>query len=308
MQQIILIAVCIGIGVLLRWSGQLPETAGKTMGAWVVSVALPAAVLQNVNGIKLVHAPYWWLAAVTPWIGAILAIIVIGPLCAALGWSRERCGALILVAGWGNTSFVGLPMIAAFAGQKWIGLGIAIDLFGSYLALSTLGLAVASVASSRRFDWRLMLKRIVTFPPLIAVLVALATNRIERPEWFTQILEALAGTLTPLALATVGFMLPFERRPGRLAPLAAGIGFRLVVAPLAILVLFYLFPETGDPAARVAILEMAMPPMLAATILALDHDLEPELVALLNGVGIPLSMLTAAGWWSLSGSFRTFFP
>jgi hypothetical protein len=46
-------------------------------------------------------------------------------------------------------------------------------------------------------------------------------------------------------------------------------------------------------------LESAMPPMLGASIIAMDHDLEPDLVAVLIGVGVPLSMLTAWLWWSV---------
>jgi malate permease and related proteins len=46
-------------------------------------------------------------------------------------------------------------------------------------------------------------------------------------------------------------------------------------------------------------LEMAMPPMLGASIIAMEHDLEPDLIALLIGIGVPLSMLTTWGWWSL---------
>ncbi|MBV8797654.1 MAG: AEC family transporter, partial [Hyphomicrobiales bacterium] len=35
---------------------------------------------------------------------------------------------------------------------------------------------------------------------------------------------------------------------------------------------------------------------------ALESDLEPELVALAIGVGVLLSMFTAAAWWSLFSS------
>jgi malate permease and related proteins len=111
----------------------------------------------------------------------------------------------------GNTSFVGLPMIAAFVGSQWLGLGIVIDLFGSYLALSTLGLAIASIASAGRLDWRAVAKRIVTFPPFIAILIAFATNHLERPELLTQVFNSLAETLTPVALAAVGYALRFDR-------------------------------------------------------------------------------------------------
>ncbi|MEJ1975235.1 MAG: AEC family transporter [Acetobacteraceae bacterium] len=114
MQQIALIFVCLIIGILLRLTRRLPDTATKVLGGWVINVALPAAALHNVHDLTL-HDD-WWLAAATPWLGALLSIAVIVPLCRALNWSRQRTGALLLVAGWGNTSFVGLPMIIAFAG------------------------------------------------------------------------------------------------------------------------------------------------------------------------------------------------
>jgi predicted permease len=297
MQQIALIITCLVIGIILRLSGRLPDNSTKVLGGFVINVALPAAALRSVHELTL-H-PDWWFAAATPWIGALLAIATIVPLCRSFGWTSQRAGALLLVAGWGNTSFVGLPMIAAFAGTQWLGLGIVIDLFGSYLALSTLGLAVASIASAGKFDWRAVAKRIATFPPFIAILVAFATNHLGRPEWFAQIVGALAETLTPIALVAVGFALRLDRVSGRLAALGVGLCFRLIVAPLAIVLMYVALRGAGDPVAKVAMLEMAMPPMLGASIIAIDNDLEPDLVALLIGIGVPLSMLTAWAWWSV---------
>ncbi len=46
-------------------------------------------------------------------------------------------------------------------------------------------------------------------------------------------------------------------------------------------------------------LEAAMPPMLDASVIAIDNDLEPDLVQLLIGIGVPVSMLTIWGWWSI---------
>ncbi len=244
MQQIILIFVYLVIGVILRWSGRLPDTATKALGGWVINVALPAAALHSVHELELY--PDWWLAAATPWIGALVAIVMIVPVCRALGWSSKRTGALLLVGGWGNTSFVGLPMIAAFAGTQWLGLGIVIDLFGSYLALSTLGLVIASIASSGKFDWRAVAKRIATFPPFIAILVAFATNHLDRPDWLTQTITALADTLTPLALAAVGYALRFDRISGRLTALGVGLGYRLTAAPLVILLMYVALHQAGD--------------------------------------------------------------
>lgn len=300
MHEIALILACLAIGAALRASGRLPDNASKVMGGWVINVALPAAAIRSVHGLAL--KPDWWLAAATPWMGALLAIAALVPLCRALGWSRERQGALVLVAGWGNTSFVGLPMIAALAGSQWLGLGLVIDLFGSYLCLSTLGLAVAMIASAGRLDWRLIGKRIATFPPFLAILLALATNHLDRPDWLIAIISTLAGTLTPLALAAVGYALRLDRLSGRLAALGVGLGWRLAVAPLALVSLYVALGAAKDPVAKVAMLEMAMPPMLGASIIAMDHGLEPDLVALVIGIGVPLSMVTAWAWWTWIGT------
>ena len=139
----------------------------------------------------------------------------------------------------------------------------------------------------------------MTFPPFIAILIAFATNHLERPELLTQVFNSLAETLTPVALAAVGYALRLDRLSGRLAALGVGLVFRLIVAPLAMVLMYLALRQGGDPVAKVAMLEMAMPPMLGASIIAIDNDLEPDLVALLIGIGVPLSMLTAWGWWSI---------
>ena len=82
-----------------------------------------------------------------------------------------------------------------------------------------LAVAIAAVASSGKLDWREVGRRIVTFPPFIAIVVALVINDLDRPLWLTALLDALAGTLTPIALAAVGCALRFDRLKGHAAPI-----------------------------------------------------------------------------------------
>ncbi len=298
MPEVALILVGLLVGILLRASGRLPDAAPKVLVGWVINVALPATALVAVHDVTISEG--WWLAAASPWLGALLAVAVFVPLCRWLGWSKQRLGALILVGGWGNTSFVGLPMIAAYAGSQWMGLGLVIDLFGSYLALSLLGIAIATLCSGEHWTWRSLLRRVATFPPFLAILLALATNHLERPESLTFLLQAFSDTLTPLAMAAVGYAIRIGHLGKHLAPLVAGLGYRLLLAPLAAYAIYRMAGMMGDPVTRVALLEMAMPPMLGASAIALDHDLEPDLVALMIGIGIPLSMLTAPLWWQIA--------
>jgi malate permease and related proteins len=78
--------------------------------------------------------------------------------------------------------------------------------------------------------------------------------------------------------------------------LSVGLAYKLVLAP-AILSLLYLgLLGLHGPTTQVTLFEAAMAPMITAGIVAIDHDLDPPLVTMLLGIGIPLSFVTLAGW------------
>ncbi len=70
----------------------------------------------------------------------------------------------------------------------------------------------------------------------------------------------------------MGFALRLDHIGGRLAPLGVGLGFRLLVAPLALVLMYLAIGQAGDPVAKVAMLEMTMPPMLGASIIAMTTN------------------------------------
>ncbi len=57
----------------------------------------------------------------------------------------------------------------------------------------------------------------------------------------------------------------------------------------------------GGRIIQVTIFEAAMPPQIGAAIVAMEHKLEPALVALMVGIGIPLSFLTLLAWYYVLG-------
>src|SRR3546814_3232858 len=65
-----------------------------------------------------------------------------------LQWSRSRIGALTLVAGLGNTSFVGYPLIEALRGQEGLAYAVIADQGGCFIALAVGGVIVASIYRS----------------------------------------------------------------------------------------------------------------------------------------------------------------
>jgi len=296
MSNYLLLGACFLLGIVLRRSGRLPDNAAASLNGFVVHISLPALTLTYVHGLQL-HT-----SLILP---ALMAWVMFGIGCGffwlaakALGFSRATTGALTLTGGMANTSFVGLPMIETFYGPQFLGLGILIDQLGSYFVLSTLGILVASLYSSgRNVDAKAVLRRIVLFVPFQAFVLALLLMPLQYPIWLDDLLKRLGATLVPIALVSVGYQLQLSHVRGKASALAVGLLFKLVIGPALILLLFAGLLRSDWQVLSVTVFEAAMGPMIGASIVAMDHELDPPLLTLMVGVGIPLSFLTLPAWW-----------
>jgi predicted permease len=147
------------------------------------------------------------------------------------GLAKGEVGALVLTAGLANTSFVGLPMIEAYVGRDGLPLGIVIDQLGSYLALSTVGLLLAARYAGEQVGPRVMLRRLATFPPLIALVIALMLRPLPVPDAAYALLARIGDTVAPVALVAVGMQLRLGAISARLRSLSIGLAYKLVVGP-----------------------------------------------------------------------------
>jgi predicted permease len=216
---------------------------------------------------------------------------------------RAQVGALTLVGGFGNTSFVGLPMIETLHGRDGLGLGLLIDQLGSYLALSTLGVAAAAwYTAGPRVAPREMLHRILNFPPVIALALALLLRPLPFPQPLDMALARIGDTLAPLALLSVGMQLRLDGMREHVPALALGLGYKLILAPALVVGLLWSFDAAPGMTSNVSVIEAAMPPMIGAGIIAAQANLAPRLVSLMIGLGIPLGLVTATGWHWLFGA------
>lgn len=297
MNNIALLLLCFGLGIVLRASGRLPAAAPAALNGFVVNISLPALTIVTVQGLSL--QPQIALAALMPWLLFALGLAFFWMVGRVLRLPRPTIGALMLTGGLANTSFVGLPMIETWYGREFMGIGIVIDQLGSYLVLSTVGILVAGTSrdAAARLDWRAVARKIAGFAPFVALVVAFALRPFELPEIVTATLRRLADTLVPLALVSVGFQLRLSQLRGRIPVLALGLGYKLVLGPALILAVLVGGLGQGGTVIRVTVFEAAMGSMIGAAIVAMDHDLDPSLVTLMVGLGIPLSFLTLPAWW-----------
>jgi predicted permease len=203
----------------------------------------------------------------------------------------------MLVGGLANTSFVGLPMIEAFYGRSSIATGILIDQLGTYLVLSTLGITIAALYSHGSACASTVLRRIVSFPPLIALVLSLALMQVDYPTWLTEVLHSLGGTLAPLALVAVGLQLHLDRLRGNVSALVTGLTFKLLIGPILVTLMYVWCLHARGQTIQITLFESAMGPQIGGAIVAIQHDLNPTLITLMVGIGITLSFITLPAWW-----------
>ena len=300
MTNIGMLVACLVIGIVLRLTRRAPEDAHVGLNVFIIHVSLPAVILSQIHGLRL--TPELLLPVSMPWVLFALSVPVFMLLGRLLRFPAAITGALIMTAGLGNTSFIGLPMIETFYGPGDLSTGILIDQLGTYLVLSTLGITVACIYSAGTASRREIARRIFTFPPLIAVVVALALSPISYPVWLAGVFQRLGGTLAPLALVSAGLQLRLGQVRGIQVPLGAGLGFKLVVGPLLLALLYFGALSWHSETSRVTIFEAAMAPQIGGAIVALQHGLSAPVITLMVGIGIALSFLTLPIWYVALGT------
>jgi predicted permease len=162
-----------------------------------------------------------------------------------------------------------------------------------------LGITIAGIYSSGRPTAAAIVRRIALFPPFIALTAALLLMRVDYAPWFNALLQRLGDTLAPLALLSVGMQLRLGHIAEHKRNLALGLGFKLLLAPAAIWLLYVQLLGVHGQTIQVTLFEAAMPPMITAAIVAAEHDLDPELANLMVAMGIVLSFFTLGAWWYL---------
>jgi predicted permease len=295
MSNVVLLFLCMLIGIALRRYRRVPDNAHAAINGFVINVSLPALTLLQIHGIKLQSTLAY--AVAMPWLLFSIAVLFFWGVSRLLQFTPDTTGGLILVAGLGNTSFVGLPMIETFYGAHGMPIGILIDQLGTYLVLSTLGIAVAALFSSANASGGEIFRRIYTFPPFIALFVSLLLMPLDYPEWLVGVLHRLGDTLAPLALVSVGLQLRFDQLSGIRVPLSIGIAFKLFVGPALVMLVYVGLLRAAGNVVQITLFESAMGPMIGASIVAIQHRLNPPLITLLVGLGITASFVSLPLWW-----------
>lgn len=297
MINFLLIFFYLALGIVLQRVKRFPTNSYKLLNKIVIYYCLPALALYYIPKIHWNNQLLYPIGVA--WIGFAASFLLFRFLGNKYGWSKKLTGCLIITAGLGNTSFLGFPIIEALYGQEGMKTAILVDQPGTFVVLSTFGILVATLYSKGETSSLQIFKKIMLFPPFVTFIVACVMNifNFDFLEWIQFVLQKIGSGVTPLALISVGLQLRFESRSQHWRFLGLGLLYKLLLMPLLIYLLYVVILNQNSKMVEVAIMESAMAPMIAASILATTYGLKPRLSSMMIGFGIPISFITLAFWY-----------
>ncbi len=294
MAAYLIILTLIALGWIFARARVLPDATPDVLNRVVITLCLPALIVIHVPTLE----PSWSLfpLIVIPWMLLLFTVAAVLPLARWMALSREATAALLVLIPLGNTSFLGFPLVEALLGAEFIRLAVVYDQFGSFLIVCTHVLFVVGWYSDEANpDWRSMGRRIVSFPPFLALVFALLLGNAWFPNWLIDIAQRFADMLLPLVTLAVGMSLRLRLVRQDRWPLVIGLAGKLLVLPGLALGMAWLFNAEPDVAV-VAVLESGMPPMITAAALLTSAGLAVRLAPALVAWGVLCSALTVPFW------------
>jgi len=300
LESFFLILLYLAIGACCKHIKRFGPETPAVLNTFVLYIALPALILQKIPSLQF--SADLLIPALVPWLLLVIVVLLILAISRYLKWSKEVTVAMLIVLPLGNTSFLGFPMISAFFGDSYLPYALIYDQVGSFVALATYSTMLAAVYSpnhsTTNTGWsaRAMVMKIATFPPFIALVIALVMRGLPYPSLLQSLINQLAATLVPLIMIAVGYSFQWGFSGERFSPIAVGLTIKLMLMPFLVWAGCYSLGIEGK-AVDVTIFEAAMPPMISAGAIAITAGLAPRMVTALVGFGLMASFVTLPFWY-----------
>lgn len=282
----------VGIGFLLQRRLGLDMPTMVRLNFYFV---LPVIIYRSVVNAELTAAD----AATVMGFHVCMIVVLMGITylaAVARGVPRDQRYALLMTVIFYNSGNYGLPLQGfAFRGINRGEAAVSLQSFvmiTQNLSTFTLGILLASIGGTQDRHWKDNVRKVISFPPIYALLAALVTIESRRrlgvadaervqevllPFW--DALNYVADAFFAIALVTLGAQLALVRRgEHERYPVKLAVLLRLLIAPAIGLGLIYLFSLEGF-LAQVLLISTATPTAVNCLLLCVEFDNHPNMVA-----------------------------
>ena len=262
----------------------------KQLVDFIIYFSLPAIVFSKIYPLQLDTKILWLILMFM----AIIFFNLFLSYCVGkiMRLNRVTLATFMIIATFGNTSFIGFSYIDAFYGQDYIVYGVIYDIFGSFLLLVSVGMIIITWGSGRKNSVLNISKSIFLFPPMIIFFITIFAKNFEVPKFIIYTSQNLGSTLVPIAMIAIGMKLELKHIFSRLHIVTVAVVLKMLIVPIIILFTFKYFYGVDETWVKVTIIEVAMPPMTMAAVLAIKGGLDEKIAINSLVLGVIVSLFT----------------
>jgi predicted permease len=223
----------------------------------------------------------------------IINVVLVGILTwlvvRALRFDRQMQAAVLITAMFANAGNYGLSLNHFAFGDDALAYA-SLYFVTSAVLIYTLGIIIASLGTASTKETLIGLLKIPTIYALLLGFLALKFDwTIPLP--IERTINLLSDASIPCMLVLLGLQLKRVRWGQDIKPLSVSLIMRMVISPLIVLGLTFLFNVYG-PARQAAITEAATPTAVLTTVLATEYNLNPAFITAVVTVSTLVSPLT----------------
>lgn len=262
----------------------------KQLVDFIIYFSLPAIVFSKIYPLELDTKILWLILMFM----AIIFFNLFLSYCVGkiLRLNRVALATFMIMATFGNTSFIGFSYIDVFYGQDYIVYGVIYDIFGSFLLLVSVGMIIITWGSGRKNSILNISKSIFLFPPMIIFFITIFAKNFEVPKFIIYTSQNLGSTLVPIAMIAIGMKLELKHIFSRLHIVTVAVVLKMLIVPIIILFTFKYFYGVDETWVKVTLIEVAMPPMTMAAVLAIKGGLDEKIAINSLVLGVIVSLFT----------------
>ncbi|MBD2297338.1 AEC family transporter [Nostoc sp. FACHB-190] len=278
---------------------KLPAAVPQRLGQFLFWVGVPVSIVAFLRQADL-SAQIWIAPAIAHLailLGAFLAWLTIKGQAYLTNttFQHPTQGSFLLAAMVGNTGYIGFPVTLAMVGQDYFAWALFYDLLGSLFGAYGLGVALASHYGDGGTNYWQMTQAILINPALWSFGLGLWFRQISISPTAEFYLEKLGWIAVALSLVLIGMRLSLLTSWHNFPQAAISLAIKMLLVPLLLGSTLSLFGVTGS-AAKVIVLQMAMPPAFATMVLAETFNLDRNLAVTSLALGVLLLLVTLPVW------------
>jgi malate permease and related proteins len=278
---------------------KLPATFPTLLGQFLFWIGVPVSIVAFLRQTDL--SGQIWIAPAIAYLaillGAFLAWLVIkgqAYLTNSLPHPSTQ-GSLILAAMLGNTGYLGFPITLAMVGKEYFAWALFYDLLGSLFGAYGLGVLLAAHFGNTVNNHSQMAKAIFINPALWSFGFGLLFRQVTIPTVMEFGLNKLAWSAVALSLILIGMRLSLLNSWHKFGQAGSSLVIKMLLVPLILGSTLPFFGVTGG-AARVIVLQMAMPPAFATLVIAETFNLDRDLAVTALAMGSVVLLFTLPIW------------